>query len=247
MERMSLCSRIAKVPRFKESKSGDAQHNKSLDASAGACFHLHILTPLPGIAMIGRFLLSLIVLSLAPVCLQAQPLESAARETEEYAVYSATIATYAYEESGIFLIANPTVNWTEPIRIKQLRFLRFESAPDLSPETVDDFMQRNKTNRWLASKLEIERKYVLVDFREIKRLAGNFSPFDQDWKALFSEYPGAHGFVNLSRVGFNQQIDQAFVHIGWNCPGLCGHWSFLLLAKKDGLWKLVGEANRVIS
>jgi hypothetical protein len=197
--------------------------------------------------MTGRFLLLLIVLALTPVCLQAQPLESAAREREEYAVYSAIIATYAYEETGVFLIANPTVNWTEPIKINQLQFFRFESAPDLSPETVDDFTQRNKTNRWLASKLEIDRKYVLVDFREIKRLASNFSQFDQDWKGLFREYPASHGFINLSRVGFNQQMDQAFLHIGWHCPGLCGHWSFLLLAKKDGLWRLAGEANRVVS
>ena len=87
---------------------------------------------------------------------------------------------------------------------------------------------------------------MLVDFREIKKLANDFQ-MDNEWKAFAKEYPESYGFITLSRVGFNKQMDQALVHAGWQCPALCGHWSFQLLVKKDGLWKVVGDANRLTS
>lgn len=177
----------------------------------------------------------------------AQSIENATIEQEEYAVYSATIPGYAYEETGTIVIANPTSNSAEPIKLKDLQFFVFAPAPVLSQKTLDDFFQRNKSNRWLTPKLEMNRKYVLADFREIKKLASDFSAKDQEWKAFFKEYPASHGFVNLSRAGFNRQMDQALVYVGWNCPGLCGHWSFILLSKKDGAWKVVAEANRMVS
>src|SRR5262245_31993874 len=179
----------------------------------------------------------------------AQSIENAAIEGEEYAVYSAVIPDYAQEETGVLVIANPTSSSHEGTKLKDLQFLPFPSAPvtALSQETLDDFVQRNKSNRWLAPKFEMSRKYTLVDFREIKRLANDFSAMDQEWKALFQQYPASHGFVTLSRVGFNQRMDQALAWVGWNCPGLCGHWSYLLLVKRDGAWKLAGEANRIVS
>jgi hypothetical protein len=198
--------------------------------------------------MIMRFLVAAFILFAAPLWAPAQPAESAAREREEYAVYSAIIVQYAYEETGTFVIANPTTNLTYEPKVKSLQF--FPPAPVVSQETFDDFIQRNRTNRWLTAKIEIDRKYALVDYREIRRLADwdhpNTAPVEE-WKDFFKAYPATHGFVSLSRVGFNQQMDQALVHIGWRCPSLCGHWSLLLLTKKDGVWNMAGEANRVVS
>ena len=206
--------------------------------------------------MTKRLLVGICFLLLAPACVPAQPAESAAREREEYAVYSAIIVQYAYEETGTFVIANPTTNLTYEPKLKSLEFRPFDFRPPtpvLSPDGLDDFIQRNRTNRWLTPKLEIDRKYALVDYREIRRLADwdhpNPAPGQmmEEWKDFFKAYPATHGFVSLSRVGFNQQMDQALVHIGWRCPSLCGHWSFILLTKKDGVWKMVGEAHRIVS
>ena len=201
-------------------------------------------------------ILSFIPLVALPVA-SPQSIENATIEREEYAVYSAMIADYAYEEKGTMVIANPTFTRSETINLKDLQFfsiglkvVQIASAsptPPLLQATLDDFLRRNHTNRWLNPRFEMNSKYVLVDFRDIKKLVSDFSPMDQEWKAFFKEYPESHGFVTLSRVGFNRQMDQALVHAGWSCPGLCGHWSFLMLAKKDGAWKVVGEANRVVS
>jgi hypothetical protein len=192
-------------------------------------------------------ILSIIALAALPFA-SAQSIENATIEREEYAVYSAMIVDYAYEETGTFVIANPTSNWTYETKLKDLRFF-FPTSPQaaLSQETLEDFLQRNKSHRWLTPKLEISRKYFLVDRREIEKLINDFRTFQEDWNPLFNEYPSSHGFVTLSRVGFNQQMDQALVHAGWVCPGLCGHWSLILLVKKDGIWRVAGEANRMVS
>ena len=198
---------------------------------------------------------ALVVLVNIAVSSSAQAVETATIEREEYAVYSAMLVDYVFEERGVMIIANPTVRWDEPLTMKTLEFsstdlktfITSANAPVLSQETLDDFLLRNKSNRWLMPKFEIDRKYILVDFREIKKLASDFSATDQEWKAFRQEFSESCGFTTLSRVGFNRRIDQALVHIGWRCPSLCGHWSYLLLAKKDGVWKVVGESNRIVS
>ena len=180
----------------------------------------------------------------------AQRPESAAREREEYAVYSA-IVPYTPVEAGIIIIANPTRNLDYEPKLKDFQF--YPPAPELSPDTLDDFVIRNRTNRWLVPKLEIKRKYEIVDYREILRLTDmdhpNARPGEpmEEWKNFFREYPSSRAFVSLSRVGFNEQMDQALVHFGWRCPSLCGQWAYILLTKHDGVWKVVSEANRVVS
>src|SRR5215467_15544511 len=91
-----------------------------------------------------------IVLVLAvPACVRSQLAETAAREREEYAVYSAIIPEiYHQEEGGILVIANPTGRYSEQIEKKDLRFMF--PTPVVLQETLDDFIQRNKTNRWLT-------------------------------------------------------------------------------------------------
>jgi hypothetical protein len=194
--------------------------------------------------------LSFIVLAAFPFA-SAQSIENATIEREEYAVYSAMIVDYVYEENGTFVILNPTSNWPDETKLKDLQFFFPEAPPvALLQETLDDFVQRNKSNRWLTPKLAINRKYILVDRREIDMLINDrdlIGPPDYGWSPFLKKYSSSRGYVTLSRVGFNRQMDQALVHAGWRCPSLCGHWSFLLLVKQNGVWKVVGEANRIVS
>ena len=141
------------------------------------------------------------------------------------------------------VIANPTRRYTPKISQKDFYF-RYPS-PVVSKETLDDFLQRNKTNRWLTRKFQLDFAYIIADGAEIHRLIGT-NPLSE-WKDFFKQYPASHGFFNLSRVGFNESMDQALVYSGWSCQGLCGQWEFTLLARKDGVWTVVNTANRVVS
>ncbi|HXI75104.1 MAG TPA: hypothetical protein VNG94_05925 [Pyrinomonadaceae bacterium] len=191
-----------------------------------------------------RFTIAIVLLLAAPLCLKAQASESAAREQEEYAVYSAVIPpTYQHDESGILVIANPTWRYPNEISRNDLRFIYPGSV--VFQETLDDFIERNKTNRWLERKFQLDFAYTLADFAEIKRLTGQ-NP-NSDWKDFLKRYPSSHGFVHYSRVGFNQRMDQALVYGGWACPYLCGYWEFILLEKNRRTWKVINLANRVVS
>jgi hypothetical protein len=190
-------------------------------------------------------LAALFVLLAASLRSTAQLVETAALEREEYAVYSAMIPeVYADEESRFMVITNPTSLW--PDQISKKDFQCFYPAPVVLQETLDDFLSRNKTNRWLTRKFDLKVDYVLVDFEEIKRLISFSNPFD-DWKHFFKQYPAAHSFIHFSRVGFDQQMNQALVYAGWRCPGLCGQWEFILLEKSNNVWRVVNRANRIVS
>lgn len=202
--------------------------------------------------MVGKLFLSVLLLLVVacPRATNSQSIENAAIEREEYAVYSAMVVDYVFARPPTIVIANPTSNLTRANKVSDLRFVSLTGASSslaLSQETLEDFINRNKSNRWLKPKFEISRKYVFVDFREIKRLANDFQHGDFEWKAFSKKYPESYGFVTLSRVGFNKQMDQALIYIQWRCPGMCGEQSYQLLAKKDGIWKVVGDANRLSS
>jgi hypothetical protein len=190
------------------------------------------------------FLLTIVIAVTACLC-SAHSVENATVEREEYAVYSAMIPdVYGDEESRFMVITNPTSRWSDQISKKDFQF--FYPAPVVSQETLDDFLSRNKTNRWLTRKFDLKVDYVLVDFEEIKRLISFSNPLD-DWKKFFKQYPAAHSFINFSRVGFDQHMNQGLVYAGWRCPGLCGQWEFILLEKRDHVWKVVNRANRIVS
>lgn len=191
------------------------------------------------------FSTALLVLLTVPAHATAQLAETPAGEREEYVVYSAMIPEiYAEDESRFMVIANPTSRWSHQIAIKDFQFSY--PAPIVSQETLDDYLLRNKTNRWLTRKLNLKVDYVLTGFDEIKILIGVSNPLD-DWKVFFKQYPAAHGFIHFSRVGFNERMDQALLYAGWRCPGLCGQWEFILLAREGDAWKVVNRANRVVS
>src|SRR5437016_4214550 len=137
-----------------------------------------------------RILLTLAVCALLPVFrANAQPIENATIEREEYAVYSAIIPeTYHNEEGGILIIANPTWHYSDHITKKDFQF--FYPSPIVSQETLDDFVQRNKTNRWLERKFQLDFAYVIADFSDIKRLIDK--PLG-DWQDFFKVYPASHG------------------------------------------------------
>ena len=195
--------------------------------------------------MIKWFLLLPIVIAATACLCPAQSVENAATEHEEYVVYSAMIPeVYSEFESRFMLITNPTSRWPHQIAKKEFQF-RYPT-PVVSQETLDDFLSRNKTSRWLTRKFDLTVDYALTDYGELKRLIGFSNPLD-DWKEFFKQYPAVHGFIHFSRVGFDQHMNQALVYAGWRCPGLCGQWEFILLEKSNRVWKVVNRANRVVS
>lgn len=198
--------------------------------------------------MARRFLIFFFVSLLSPLCLQAQRAESAGHEKEEYAVYSAVLrSVYDSVESRapLQVIANPTFNERNLVTRKYLQ-AAMPGAPAGSDETLEDYSERNKTNRWLNRRFDVNFKYIIVDVREIKPLLHDWTPVGE-WKGFKEKYPTAAGFIMLSRIGFNAPMDEALVFVSWSCGPLCGYGDFFLLGKKDDQWNIIYRGRLIIS
>jgi len=110
-----------------------------------------------------------------------------------------------------------------------------ENTDPLPASLVDSYRARNATAYTLSPNLDIEQDYVMMsqeDFDQIFGLKG------QAWGRFEEQYPGASGFVLFSRVGFNDEKNQALVDLGYRCGDLCGSGGLYLLVKENGQWKV---------
>lgn len=201
--------------------------------------------------MAGKLFLSvlLLVVVACPHATNSQSIENATVEREEYAVYSAMLSElYPKQGATSLVISNPAGanRFLAGVTQKSIQF-GIRGGPRVSQETFADLLQRDKSNRWLERRLDIKTDYALVDFREIKRLFNDFA-LSNDLSQEFKEkYPGAFGFISLSRVGFNARMDEAAVFVTWKCGhSLCGDGEFVLLSKQ-GVWTIVNRAQLYIS
>jgi hypothetical protein len=54
-----------------------------------------------------------------------------------------------------------------------------------------------------------------------------------------NEFAGAAGMHSFTAVYFNRAHTMAMTEIGMYCGGLCGNWSWVVLERKGGHWKIL--------
>jgi len=116
-----------------------------------------------------------------------------------------------------------------------------ESMPELSPQTLDNYLEVNKSSKQLSG-ANLGIYYVLV--RKSDLPGGEFDHF---WASFYKKYPNSSGLLFFSDVGFNDRHDQAFVYAGKTCGGLCGIGEYVLLRKVNGKWEIRQEHELWIS
>ena len=102
-----------------------------------------------------------------------------------------------------------------------------------STETADSFRARNDAAYPLRPDMEIGASYVLLTQNERTQF---FNQNQDGWQLFYEKYPDAPGITALSRVGFNQALDQALVYAGTQSQWLAGAGYYLLLKKVNGVW-----------
>jgi hypothetical protein len=176
---------------------------------------------------------------------QAEP------ESEKYAVYAALIREmHLGSETKLAVIVEDTgcVKPSESADAEKMRDdeekYAFKGMPELLSETLDDFHYQSKQCRTLSWKFELPVKYVLVSEKKIRAL------FDKGigrWDVFYARYPNSNGFIRLSNVGFNREMNQALVNTSKSCGGLCGAGYYVLLKKEQGIWKVNRQVNTWVS
>lgn len=114
----------------------------------------------------------------------------------------------------------------------------------VSTETVDSFRLRNDKSYPIRADMLIGTGYVLLSQEGKTKL---FNQNQDGWQLFYEQYPDAPGITSLSRVGFNQGLNQALVYIGTQSQWLAGSGYYILLNKVNAVWVIDQEVMTWIS
>jgi hypothetical protein len=67
------------------------------------------------------------------------------------------------------------------------------------------------------------------------------------WEEFYVKYPASGGFISLSQVGLNAEMNEALVYVEHWCHRLCGIGVYVLLSKDDEGWRVVKKHGAWVS
>ncbi len=114
------------------------------------------------------------------------------------------------------------------------KYLRKE-VPSLRIATIRNFHRANVKQAQLALRFRLPLQYQLISVEKIGSILKDVS----SWREYYSQYPGAQGYIALSRVGFSPDGKQAVFYASNRCGGKCATGSYVVMEKHGSRWKLV--------
>ncbi|MGC4115734.1 MAG: hypothetical protein QM765_14250 [Myxococcales bacterium] len=175
---------------------------------------------------------SLVVLALlATAC--AEPVSPEPELLDDYPVYKAALEDpLVKQHSTRFVIEADARPYGET--------LTQATITGLKPETREDLASRIKTLKLDSTKLQVSTTIELVPRSELDAMLSFTAGTEEEvWKRFGEKYPGANGYLWISRVGYDKTQAQALVYISHFCGNFCGEGWAVMLSKTDGSWSVV--------
>lgn len=160
-------------------------------------------------------------------------------EREEQAVYSVVVHS---GDGPAVLLRETSADISNDDPAQSLDYIK-SGLPSASKETLNSFVDRNKESTQLAPDMQLDMEYVLLSHDERQNI---FTQAD-GWDTFYEKYPGSGGYTSLSRVGFNDTLDQAVVYAGNMAGPLMGAGFYYLLEKQGGEWRIIEQVMAWIS
>jgi len=176
------------------------------------------------------------------------PVFQADNSIDEYEVVSALLnEIYLTGNYKSIVITNPTCCEVEDGYVGSGAFKMYLDQLDpVSFDTLTDYAARNKQPLTFEKKFKLNTDYKIVPYADVEKLFPQGMP-EEGWKLFYSKYPGANGYIRLSRVGFNKTRDQAIVNTAWMRGPLHGNGSYVLLGKNNHSWKVLKTVTTWVS
>jgi hypothetical protein len=166
-----------------------------------------------------------------PVTQTPRPVVSQADlEKEEQAVY----ASFLKNNSETIVIQKDTsTGWlpSSEAEFKQRMDYIASGLPNALNETLDNYFKRNRQSTQLSPDMQLSSHYILVSADEFSAVMDQ----PNGWEAFYKKYSPS-GYMQFSRVGFNNALDQAIVYVGVIPGPMMGSGNYYLLEKKKGQW-----------
>ncbi len=160
---------------------------------------------------------------------------------EEYSVYSDLIEAMFPDKYELFVIRDRTSS-EDSATSETLPFQYLHShMPSLSPETFANFQAMNDKEYNLQRHFQLETDYILLGAEENEEIFSAVGPWVDPWDEFYERYPNSQGIMTLSRVGFDDNMNQALVYLGNVFGGLGGQGNCILLTKVSGVWVIESD------
>jgi hypothetical protein len=173
---------------------------------------------------------------------QGQPAEIATvQDSDEYAVWSILLVwRYTYRNHQTFVIRDRTATDTNPRDLLPYAYL--------SEEAFSDFKAKNKEQYRLENKLSVTTPCVFISKEKEDSLfptahitsidSNSIEQMQNNWNQFYQQYPGMHGIVTFSRVGFNSDKSQAVVYVRYDGGIMTHRGEYFVFAHKNGSWEI---------
>jgi hypothetical protein len=164
--------------------------------------------------------------------------------SEEYAIYSAILNQVKISPSDgkrarLLVVNDRTSGPVGAYAVDSTGKCKKEfMSPALKP-LLENMRTRNWKEYPLGRRFNVTRNYVLLSSK-------GFSDFFNDsmvggWDDYYRKYPHGSGRYTFSRVGFDPGGKKAVVFVEVSCNVMCGYFTFVLLNKVNGKWKIASE------
>ena len=153
-------------------------------------------------------------------------------EKEEQAIYASFLKNNL---EPIVIQKDTSTEWlpSSEEELKQRMEYITSGLPNASNETLDNFFQRNRQSTQLSPDMQLNIHYVLVSAEEFSAVMDK----PNGWEAFYKKYSPS-GYMQFSRVGFNNTLDQAIIYVGVIPGPMMGSGNYYLLEKKAGQWSI---------
>lgn len=155
-------------------------------------------------------------------------------ETEQQAVYTFLLSNL-YQHREYVIMDTTATGVTGVENTSQTLDYVLQNMHSVDSGTVVSFRSRNDAAYPIPPDMNIGGPYILLSQAGRQKI---FGQNQSGWEIFYGRYPQAPGITTLSRVGFNNSLDQALVYIGTQSNWLAGSGYYILLKKLDGSWSI---------
>lgn len=177
-----------------------------------------------------------------------------AQEEEEAAVYSALVEQMSSNDRGsLIVVQDQTVNAyglpkvaLEDDPVDRLFETLQSDFPFAEQATLASFRANNEESWPITNPFLLRTKSRLISQQQVRRFS--LQKPGSWWAEFYRDYSGAAGFLMLSKVGFNREMNQALVYRAFACGDTCGFGSYVFLVKEcGGRWRIRSVAEAWVS
>ena len=188
----------------------------------------------------------LLILILGIFVVSAYPEDRCEMSVQEHEVISAVILEYFNPRDELLVICSETMD----VLLGISNFQMPSSSGVIQKSAVESCIQRNQCVAHLRRRLCLPCRYVLLSRDDFNTIWGDLVSFlADDWDGMTCmdrferAFPGARNFIEFSRVGINENENEAFVFMQYTFGDMAGAGYYFYLEKKDSVWAVKNSVN----